>query len=54
MMFVYSELGADVCDSNPCMNGATCMPDLINYHYRCDCPVKYSGTHCETGITCIR
>ena len=36
------------CDSNPCMNGATCN-NLVNM-YTCDCVDGYAGDDCSTGI----
>ncbi|KAI0221968.1 hypothetical protein LSAT2_026773 [Lamellibrachia satsuma] len=32
------------CDSNPCMNGATCVDDINRY--TCTCVPGYSGVHC--------
>ena len=29
------------CDSEPCQNGAVCVPRL--YEYQCDCLVGYTG-----------
>ncbi|XP_038052394.1 fibropellin-1-like [Patiria miniata] len=36
------------CESNPCLNGATCI-DLQNA-YQCVCAAGYEGTGCETDI----
>ncbi|KAL4237626.1 hypothetical protein ACF0H5_002340 [Mactra antiquata] len=36
------------CDSNPCMNGATCS-DLFN-EYLCECADGYTGTNCQIDI----
>ena len=35
------------CNSNPCLNGATCFEGINGY--LCQCPDGYEGTHCETG-----
>ena len=35
------------CDSNPCMNGSTCV-DGIN-EYSCTCAAGNTGDMCETG-----
>jgi len=41
------------CKSNPCKNGATCVDELNGYI--CDCGSnKYSGVHCEQGLSKIR
>ena len=40
---------ADPCVSHPCVRG-TCGPNTARYElaqYFCDCPVGYSGVHCE-------
>ena len=36
------------CDSNPCVNGATCN-DEVNA-YNCTCMEGYTGHDCETGM----
>ena len=36
----------DECQSNPCMNGATCNDGTNSY--TCTC-VGFTGYHCETG-----
>lgn len=36
----------DPCDSQPCQNGGTCVPEGLD-KYHCLCPVGYGGgTHC--------
>ncbi|KAK7489037.1 hypothetical protein BaRGS_00019698, partial [Batillaria attramentaria] len=40
-----------VCNPDPCQNGGTCFQE--DYTYRCACPLRASGTHCETLIACI-
>ncbi|KAK7491962.1 hypothetical protein BaRGS_00016808, partial [Batillaria attramentaria] len=39
-----------VCNPDPCQNGGTCFQE--DYTYRCACPLRASGTHCETLIAC--
>ena len=34
------------CDSNPCLNGGTCVEDVVKY--QCNCVAGYTGVHCET------
>ena len=34
------------CDSNPCLNGGTCLED--SDEYLCVCPIGWTGTNCET------
>ena len=38
----------DDCASNPCQPGSTCN-DLVG-HYICQCPLGYTGQHCEVNI----
>ena len=38
------------CQSNPCLNGATCSDILLGY--TCICSAGFTGTLCETGIFC--
>ena len=35
------------CDSNPCLNNATCNEGINSYN--CTCEAGYQGTNCETG-----
>ena len=41
-------LDIDYCNSNPCMNGATCVDNVSSF--TCNCPAGYSGDTCETGM----
>jgi len=36
------------CDSNPCLNGATCTN--AGNSYACSCPPGFAGPACETDI----
>ncbi|KAJ7357607.1 hypothetical protein OS493_024420 [Desmophyllum pertusum] len=35
------------CESDPCKNGADCVPDYEMNSYRCHCKLGFFGTHCE-------
>ncbi|KAL9979540.1 hypothetical protein ACROYT_G017216 [Oculina patagonica] len=37
------------CESDPCKNGATCVPEYELNSYRCHCKLGFCGTHCELG-----
>ena len=37
----------DVCHSNPCANGATCVESADSY--KCFCLPSYGGDRCEIG-----
>ncbi len=39
------------CGSNPCLNGATCLPNLNTLSYSCLCKSGYTGQDCQTGNT---
>lgn len=36
------------CNSNPCLNGGTCLNLLGSYH--CLCPHNWKGTNCDTDV----
>jgi len=36
------------CNSNPCQNAATCVPDINMY--TCECHPGWTGVHCETVL----
>ena len=38
------------CNSNPCRNGGSCVPELTSYF--CICDAGYTGTNCENGELC--
>ncbi|KAJ7372435.1 Basement membrane-specific heparan sulfate proteoglycan core protein [Desmophyllum pertusum] len=35
------------CESDPCKNGADCVPDYEMNSYRCRCKLGFCGTYCE-------
>ncbi len=37
----------DACDSQPCLNGASCISHVGGYH--CKCADGYTGDNCEVG-----
>ena len=39
----------DECVPNPCLNGASCADGVLSF--TCVCPVGYTGTNCETGLS---
>ncbi|KAL9979529.1 hypothetical protein ACROYT_G017205 [Oculina patagonica] len=43
----YSPLSP--CESDPCKNGADCVPEYELNSYRCHCKLGFCGTHCEHG-----
>ena len=38
------------CDPNPCQNSGTCIPDLTDQTYVCQCGRGFAGTNCEGNI----
>lgn len=38
----------DECNSNPCLNGATCIDKIASF--TCSCPIGLTGKLCETNI----
>ena len=34
---------------NRCLNGGTCVDDLVNLSFNCTCPPQFSGLRCEHG-----
>ncbi|XP_027037555.1 uncharacterized protein LOC113666009 [Pocillopora damicornis] len=40
------------CESSPCQNSGTCIPDYEENSYSCSCPSHVTGQHCETPKPC--
>lgn len=38
----------NLCNSNPCLNGATCQDHIT--HYSCRCPYGYTGSNCKEYV----
>ena len=38
------------CDPNPCQNSGTCIPDLTDQTYVCQCDGGFTGTNSEGNI----
>ena len=38
------------CNLNPCQNAGTCIPDLTDQTYVCQCGSGFAGTNCEGNI----
>lgn len=49
LTFLRCETEIDECQSNPCLNGATCL-DRLN-HFQCECVPGFSGTLCENNVS---
>lgn len=50
---MYCEIQINLCDSSPCLNGATCIQPNIT-SWACQCKCGFSGTRCEQTINeCI-
>ena len=42
----------EYCASQPCQNGATCVPDGSRQaSYRCDCAPGYADLYCQSKLT---
>lgn len=41
-------IDVDECNSNPCLNGATCIDKIASF--TCSCPIGLTGKLCETNI----
>ena len=37
------------CESDPCKNGAVCVPEYEFNSYRCHCKLGFCGKNCEHG-----
>ena len=44
-----ADTSGTLCTSNPCKNGGNCTQNANGY--ACQCPLAYTGAHCETGKT---
>lgn len=47
--FVRCEQDIDECESNPCLNNATCW-DQVGL-YSCNCSANYTGVNCEVLVS---
>ena len=45
---VNCEIEVNLCDPNPCYNGAACMNSMLGF--TCTCTTGYSGETCSTNI----
>jgi len=45
--YALLSLDIDECDSNPCLNGASCQDEVNGF--TCSCKDGFLGAHCETG-----
>lgn len=41
-------IDVDECNSNPCLNGATCIDNVASF--TCSCPIGLTGKLCEINI----
>ena len=48
-VFIYYRSETNECESNPCLNGATCIDFFSGF--LCQCPPGFGGTFCEQGKT---
>lgn len=37
----------DACQTNPCYNGARCIPSNHHFGWKCICPEGFTGSRCE-------
>lgn len=47
-MFIFFFMIQSPCESSPCQNSGTCIPDYEGNSYSCNCPSHVTGQHCET------
>ncbi|XP_068729935.1 uncharacterized skeletal organic matrix protein 5-like [Montipora capricornis] len=41
------------CAFSPCQNGGTCVPNVKNKIFRCDCKIGFTGYYCEiAAVSC--
>ncbi|XP_070202830.1 delta-like protein 4 [Littorina saxatilis] len=45
------EVISDVCSSDPCQNGATCLVNATTESFECICPFGFAGDTCEIAPT---
>ena len=50
-IFILTNAVIDNCQSEPCLNGATCSNALNSY--TCSCAIGYVGSLCQTGYSQI-
>ena len=47
ILHIFPETKA--CDSDPCLNGATCFEAYHDVSYHCNCSHGFTGINCEIG-----
>lgn len=50
LLYIYPETTS--CDSLPCENGGTCVPEGDG-SYSCTCPLGYKGAQCDESETLL-
>lgn len=46
---VFCQDTQDICATNPCLNGGTCVPVVGSTSgFTCVCPAQYTGDRCES------
>ena len=49
-LMVFVRFFQSPCESNPCRNGADCVPEYKSNLYRCHCKLGSFGTHCQVKV----